>query len=237
MSLSPRSTLKRPTSVEKKVLASILTPHHNDLRAKDGDPSETSIISSQSFKLSPHLSVIQHMGQFWEAIREDDCSSSSSLDLQQLLMAVPDGETIELPPEHIILDKLHIQSSLTLHGSSATTLEIRGGSIFVSNTSGSRIKVLISELNIVYKATKAAQSPFSLFVLEGSELNVEAQDCSFKSESPLNDFAKIEDACFFVKESTQFSSVLLLKSCQISNFFEAVHAAPNSRILIERSHI
>lgn len=261
MSLSPKSSLKPASNLEKKILRGAFTPHKNDLRTKgdsldspESSPSQTFSEFSVSKELSPHISAIQQMQHFWDAIREEESVLSScvdrSLDLQQYIFSANEGDVLELPPVYIVVENLLIDSSLVLKGAPGTVLEVRNGSIFLKNRRKAQLTVVFTELNIVYRLTEEYLSvndgPSALFILEDNGTSLEVRDCSVKSQSNLLKHS-IEDTCFFLngagcsknytEEHKDFNGALQIRSCQITNFYEAVRAGVNSSLYIEKSFI
>jgi len=267
--MSGLKNVKSPVSnIEKKVKKNTFSVNPNNLKRKSkahsqmkspylNQSSESSFVSKP---LSPSISAINNMQEFWFNLQQEvSYSSSSSEEFTELLDVINNADscqTIQLPSQHIVLPHLCLNKPLTIRGSPGTVLEIRNGSITVNlNQNSQRQKVEICEVELVYRVDKlSSKGPFALFVLEGPNDLLEVSDCTLRSENTMSKIAfeaavwhEIEDVCFWLNghafskfctpQQVNYNSHLVLKSCNISFFYEAIRGGVNSSVDIERTQI
>ena len=174
--------------------------------------------------------------------------------LYDILNASEPGATVTLPDKHIILGNLHLSVPIILKGAPGTILEIRGGTITVDlddyEQSDEQHKLVLCEMSIVFNYTgfsSISKRP-ALFSIEARHTMLEVRDCDIKSvsnelQNVTEEFREIHDICFFLSgnlsqsyKQESYDSRLLVKSCNISNFFEVARAGAHSSLSIEKAH-
>ncbi|CAG9311722.1 unnamed protein product [Blepharisma stoltei] len=277
MSLSPNRHKRTETNIEKKILRTTFITHENNLQALNSGQAKASPSNSQLWQsnssdsfsssqyLSPHISAIKGMENFWFAIQQEESSESISNEISEfpsyydIILNANPGDTINLPAEKIIMKEILIAKPITIKGTAGSVLEIQNGSITIDfgQNHYSQSRATLCEINIIYTVTPAkieqteTKQPFGLFIINGNNTTLEVRDCQIKSNNSIresNEFwIEIEDVCFWVNgngykkkyspELVRFKSILYVKSCNISHFHEALIGGVNSSVVIEKSHI
>jgi hypothetical protein len=176
--------------------------------------------------------------------------------LYDILNASEPGATVTLPDKHIILGDLHLSVPIILKGAPGTILEIRGGTITVDlddyepQQSDEQPKLVLCEMSIVfnYNGFSSDSKHPTLFNIEARNTFLEVRDCDIKSvsnelQNVTEEFREIYDICFFISGNSRnthkqgnYNSRLVVKSCNISNFFEVARAGVQSSLSIEKAH-
>jgi Right handed beta helix region len=235
----------------------ISSRHHSSTSPRTFDISHISQVSNHQIDLIKSFPV-QELDFSGISFKMD---TEIVKNFQEAIRISAPGSIITLPPKKLQFDSLLITSPITLRGLPGSAIEITNGSIVIDFSGHLKESILdtekqsaiICEIAFQYTLDSDFRSPAALFVLDACSTKLEVRDCDLKSNNHSlqivsgDSLEEIDDVCFWInglgnkkgisKNSLKFNSMVIVSSCNISNFFECARGGINCNICIEKSHI